>query len=236
MGKTQTNKEKTARELQDTAQNWTNPLAPGPEKTPSPEQQVPAEPAALLLRGAAAEPPPPSAPAAGSALRPSCRPPAPHSPAGRVAGPAAGVVGGEDHAAGAGPPAHGAGRRIPSGDNTEAERGGPATARRGPASWGSAAGQGRVTAALPAARRGRAPPPGPGAPREPCRARCAALRASSRRGCGKPASSGRAAVCVKVALRNPSIKEKSLPFRPRVSCRGRTAAPRGCGAASAARQ
>lgn len=52
---------------------------------------------------------------------------------------------------------------------------------------GSAAGQGRVTAALPAARRGRAPPPGSGAPRARAagpgsRSRVTALCASPRRG------------------------------------------------------
>lgn len=136
-----------------------NPLAAGPENTASPAQQVPAE----RLRSS---PPrrahlPRAAPSFLPSLLPSCRPQL-RSPAGRVPGPAAGVVGGEHHAAGAGPPAHGAGRRIPSGD-TEAERGGPATARRGPASCRPRSGAGPVTAALPAARRGRAPPPGSGA-------------------------------------------------------------------------
>lgn len=99
------------------------PLAPGSEKTLSPAQQVPAEAAALLLRRA-------HLPRAAPSLLPSLLPARRHSPAGSgsAAGPAAGVVGGEDHAGGAGPPAHGAARRIPSGD-AEAKRGGPATAR-----------------------------------------------------------------------------------------------------------
>lgn len=83
---------------------------------------------------------------------------------------------------------------------------------------GSAAGQGRVTAALPAARRDHAPPPGSPAPparaagpsggRERCPRRaapavqlCALPHAA---GCGKPASSGQAAVCVE------GVAEKSV--------------------------
>lgn len=108
---------------------------------------------------------------------------------------------------------------------------------------GSAAGQGRVTAALPAARRGRAPPPGSGAPqakaaglsdcREPCPRRaapaswlCAVPHAA---GCAKPASSGQAAACVKVSLRIPSIQEKSLPFRPSQLPRANCAPKLPCG-------
>lgn len=128
----------------------------GPRRTRSAAQRSP-------CRDGSARAPPRAAPAR------------PHSPAGA----AAGVVGGEHHAAGAGQPAHGARRRIPSAD-AEAERGGPAAARRAAASRRSAAQRGRAGDSS-AARRDRAPPAPPPSPAATARTGCPAAPAGGSR-------------------------------------------------------